>query len=196
MRLKNGEKMKKIMESWLKFLNEGSIMSSSNLPKKFTGIIQIKPTDISFLQDLQLAIQEKFPNQKPIEKLHVTLLHQSVPKKVTSREGLRGDKALKALFKSPRVLSILPPLLEFGDIGIKSEDGRTSTFIKIKNHTDLRKFLNTILLEANLDTTEIKQISNVTPQEIDRIFHISLTNLTGNPGDSLANISNGEKINL
>ena len=98
--------------------------------------------------------------------------------------------------KKIKNVPILPPLLEFGDIGIKSEDGRTSTFIKIKNHTDLRKFLNTILLEANLDTTEIKQISNVTPQEIDRIFHISLTNLTGNPGDSLANISNGEKINL
>jgi hypothetical protein len=53
-----------------------------------------------------------------------------------------------------------------------------------------------ILSTAGLDISEISRVSEAEPREAGRIFHISLTNLTGNPGDSIANINGGTEINI
>ena len=64
---------------------------------KFTGSIQLTPADETQLLELQQAVLEQHPDQQPNPKLHVTLLHQSFPKKLTSSDGLRGDKALSLI---------------------------------------------------------------------------------------------------
>ena len=193
-----------LIGTWKTFLKEGSfLLTSSELPKKFTGIIQVKPSDVLFLRDLQDKIVGLLPDQKPIDKLHVTLLHQSIPKVVYSKSmfdqagfPLRGDKALKKFFKSQKGKDVLPPYLEFGELGIVEQDGRTSTYIKIVNEEDMRRFLSFVFDQVGLNQDEILSASLGEPREAGRIFHISLTNLTGSPGDSVANISSGTELEL
>jgi hypothetical protein len=60
----------------------------------------------------------------------------------------------------------------------------------------LKKYLHDILSAAGLDISEISRVSEAEPREAGRIFHISLTNITGNPGDSIANINGGTEINI
>ena len=105
------------------------------LPSKFTGIIQVAPADESELLVLQEAVLEQNPQQQPNPKLHITLLHQSFPKKLQTAEGLRGDKALKALFKSGDHMSIQTPDLQLGDvkIGEDVDKGRVSSYVVIEN---------------------------------------------------------------
>ena len=187
--------MKLIMENWKRYLIE-SISTSTQQPPKFTGIIQVVPADKSALEDLQQKIMQKYPDQKPIKKLHVTLLHQMVPKKVTSSNGLRGDKALKAFFKSPEAQNLQPPEIQFGEVGMKTGEGKTSTFIKVLNPDALKSYLQSVIEGAGLNPDEIAEASAAEPREAGRIFHVSLTNLTGNPGDSFAHIGGGEAIGV
>jgi len=195
--------MKSILETWKRFLTEGTFVSSVVLPQRFTGIIQLQPAETSFLQAIQDKIVNQFPDQKPITKLHVTLLHQAIPKKVFSKtmvggtgNFLRGDKALKAFFKSPEAAKLILPELTFGTTGIKSEGDRTSSYIEVSNPEVLRGYLMGVYAACGLDLGEIAAASAAEPREAGRIFHISLTNLTGMPGDSLANINNGTELKL
>ena len=199
--------MKLIMENWKRFLIE-SITSGSQQPTKFTGIIQLQPTDVKYLQQLQQKIIKKYPEQKPVTKLHVTLLHQQVPKKVFSKtmnggtgQPLKGDKALKSFFKTPEASELQLPSLEFGEIGIKSDGDKTSTFIKINNSEELKTYLKQIYEKVGLDPNEIQKASLAEPRESGpngegRIFHISLTNLEGGGGGSIAYIGGGEAIEV
>ena len=75
------------------------------LPSKFTGIIQLAPAEDGEVLRLQDLVLEQFPNHQPIGKLHITLLHQSYPKKVGAGKE-RGDKLLKALYKNGDHMSI------------------------------------------------------------------------------------------
>ncbi|OUU74841.1 MAG: hypothetical protein CBC29_06855 [Methylococcaceae bacterium TMED69] len=196
--------MQDLIGTWKSFLSEGSfLLTSSELPRKFTGIIQIKPSDNDFLRELQEKIVSIYPGQKPVRNLHVTLLHQSIPKMIYSKSlfdskgiPLRGDKALKKFFKSEKSKSLFPPFLEFGELGIKSEGEKISTYIKIVNSGDMNKFLSNLYEMTGLDKKDVSAASELEPRESGRIFHISLTNLTGNPGDSIANIRGGKEINL
>ena len=156
------------------------------LPSKFTGIIQLAPADESELLVLQDAILEQNPDQQPNPKLHITLLHQSFPKKLTSADGLRGDKALKALFKSGDQMNIQTPDLRLGDvkIGEDSEKGRVSSYVEIENSEACLEIRNAILEAAGLNPADLDAI--LTPEERGRVFHISLTNLEGNGGASIA----------
>ena len=160
-------------------------MTNSLLPGKFTGIIQLIPMDESSLRTLQREILGLYPEQQPISKLHCTLLHQSFPKQVTTSGGLRGDKALKALYKSEGHMGIPTPRLIFGDIRMgftMAPSYRRSTYIEIENSEDLIDTRNAILELAGLNPDEL----NLTRAEALRTFHISLTNLEGTGGASIA----------
>ena len=156
------------------------------LPSKFTGIIQLAPADESELLVLQETILEQNPDQQPNPKLHITLLHQSFPKKLTNNEGLRGDKALKALFKSGGQMGIPTPDLQLGDVKIGEDvkNGRVSSYVEIENSVACLEIRNAILEAAGLNPADLDAI--LTPEEAGRVFHISLTNLEGNGGASIA----------
>ena len=156
------------------------------LPSKFTGIIQLAPADESELLVLQEAVLEQYRDQQPNPKLHITLLHQSFPKKLTNNEGLRGDKALKALFKSGGQMGIPTPDLQLGDVkmGFDLIKDRRSSYVVIENSVACLEIRNAILEAAGLNPADLDAI--LTPEERERVFHISLTNLEGNGGASIA----------
>ena len=156
------------------------------LPSKFTGIIQVMPTNETQLLMLQEAVLAQHPDQQPNPKLHVTLLHQQFPKQITNSEGLRGDKALKALFKNGGQMGIPTPTLELGDVKIGEDptNGRKSSYVEINNSVALLELRDAILEAAGLNPSDLDGV--LTPEERGRIFHISLTNLEGNGGASIA----------
>ena len=156
------------------------------LPAKFTGIIQLVPTSQSELLTLQQAILNQYSDQQPNPKLHVTLLHQSFPKMVTNNEGLRGDKALKALFKSGGQMGIPTPTIELGDVkmGFDLVKDRRSSYVEIENSAACLELRDAILEAAGINPADLDAV--LSPEERTRVFHISLTNLEGNGGASIA----------
>ena len=171
------------------------------LPTQFTGIIQIVPVDESELLRLQEAVLEQNPQQRPNPKLHITLLHQSFPKLLTNNEGLRGDKVLKNLFKSGQQISIPLPELNLGDVKIGEDptNGRVSSYVEIKNPDACLEVRDAILQAAGIDPSPLYDKEDGTPsilskEEKERVFHISLTNLEGNGGASIAYPSANDKL--
>ena len=156
------------------------------LPAKFTGIIQLVPSNQSELLALQQSVLDQYSDQQPNPKLHITLLHQSFPKKVTNAEGLRGDKALKALYKNGGQMGIPTPDLQLGDvkIGFDLTTGRRSTYVEIDNPEACLELRNAILEAAGINASDVDAI--LTEEEQTRVFHISLANLDGNSGASIA----------
>ena len=162
------------------------------LSGKFTGIIQLIPADNSELIRLQRSVLSQYSDQQPNPKLHVTLLHQSFPKLLTNNEGIRGDKALKALFKSGAQMSIPTPNLRLGDVkmGFDLIKDRRSSYVEIENTEACLQIRDAILKAAGIDPTPLydtdEALSILTPEEKNRVFHISLTNLEGQGGASIA----------
>ena len=156
------------------------------LSSKFTGIIQLVPAAQSELLVLQKAILGQYQDQQPNPKLHITLLHQSFPKKLTSIDGVRGDKALKALFKAGGQMGIPTPRLQLGDVkmGFDLATGRRSSYVEIENSVACLELRDAILEAAGLNPVDLNEV--LTPEEINRVFHVSLTNLEGNGGASIA----------
>ena len=156
------------------------------LPGKFTGIIQLVPSDQSELLTLQQAVLDQYSDQQPNPKLHVTLLHQSFPKKVTNADGIRGDKALKALYKSGAHMSIPTPNIQLGDVkmGFDLIKDRRSSYVEIENSVALLELRDSILQAAGINPADLDAV--LSPEEKSRVFHISLTNLEGNGGASIA----------
>ena len=161
------------------------------LPAKFTGIIQLAFSDTTPLQKLQESIIGTYSNHVPIEKLHITLLHQSFPKKVGAGKE-RGDKLLKALYKDGGQFAIQAPMVTLDDVHIVREGERESTYVTISEHDLLLSVRDDILQAAGINPAEL----GIDGPEASRVFHVSLTNLTGNGGDSIAypNPSSDERL--
>ena len=156
------------------------------LPGKFTGLIQAIPADDSQLLELQKAVLEQYSDQQPNPKLHITLLHQSFPKKMTNVDGVRGDKALKALFRAGGQMGIPTPNLQLGDVkmGFDLIKDRRSSYVEIENSAACLELRDAILEAAGLNPADLDAI--LTPEERGRVFHVSLTNLEGTGGASIA----------
>jgi len=161
------------------------------LPSKFTGIIQLAFSDTKPLQNLQEQILGYFPNHAPIEKLHITLLHQSFPKKVGAGKQ-RGDKLLKALYGSEGQSVVQAPIVQLDDVYVAREGDRESTYVTIKEHDLLLSVRDDLLQAAGINPQDL----GIDGAELNRVFHVSLTNLTGNGGDSIAypNPSSDERL--
>lgn len=161
----------------------------SLLPAKFSGILQVNPADEDQLITLQKAVLEQNQEQQPNPKLHVTLLHQAFPKKLKTRDGLNGKKALSTLFKNGGQMGIPTPTLRLGDVKIGEADGRVSSYVEIENSVEMLELRDAILEAANIDPIALYDTegspSILTPEEKTRVFHVSLTNLEGNPGASI-----------
>ena len=151
------------------------------LPSKFTGIIQLAPSEDGEVLRLQDLVLEQFPNHQPIVKLHVTLLHQSYPKKVGAGKT-RGDKLLKALYKEGGQMGIPTPNLTFGDVYLAKAGDRESSYVLINEQDLCLQARDAILSAAGIDPVAL----GIDGDEASRQYHISLTNLTGNGGDSIA----------
>ena len=163
-----------------------------------TGIVQIVPQNQDYLVGLQRKIIEMYPQQTSLPKLHITILHQSFPKKVGAGKT-RGDKILKLAYKEDKQNKVSTPLLSYGDVYIATgegdELGRVSTYVVIPETQLCKDTRDAILSEAGV----IQILDHVvgTPEQ-NRVFHVSLTNLTGNGGDSIKypNLSKDQKVQV
>ena len=134
----------------------------------FAGILK---TSTGALTASLRAAAETLPAEAmplPEEKWHITLCHQSFLK------PFRGE--LTKLSKGG--LFPPPPAILLGGAPQVREDkdlGRKSWVLWVENQEVLRAYLNSILAMVGCPPDP----------EPDRKFHISLANLTGNPGDSV-----------
>ena len=148
------------MENWRKFLNE---------EVKFSGILKLMP-DPEIISQAKSLMDALPPEAVPLgdDRLHVTLAHQSVLKPF--------KKQLKAMAKAGE----LPPapsviLNNDWEERVDEELGRKSWVAWAENQDELRDYVNQIM----------ELIGGPPDPEPERTFHISLANLTGNPGDSV-----------
>jgi len=152
--------MKLLLENWRKYLNE---------EVKFSGILKAMPEPEVIAHAKSLI--ETLPEEAvPLgdDRLHITLAHQSVLKPFR--------KQLKALAKAGE-LPPAPPIVlgNKWEERVNEELGRKSWVVWVENQEELRSYVNQIM-------ELVGGPSNPEPQ---RRFHISLANLTGNPGDSV-----------
>ena len=153
--------MKLILENWRKYLAEELV--------KFSGILKLVP-DEDTISELRTISASLPPDAVPLseDKWHVTLAHQSVLKPYR-KQLKRIDKAGE-MPSGPRVV-LLPEIEERIDDAL----GRKSWVVWLENQDEMRDYVNQIM----------EMVGGPLDPEPNRRFHISLANLTGNPGDSV-----------
>ena len=153
--------MKLLLERWKRYLKEDLV--------KFSGILKLMP-DEGIIQELR-NISVELPSEAvplPEDKWHVTLAHQSVLKPYR--------KQLKAMAKAGEIPSGPQPVL-IHEIEERADDatGRKSWVVWLENQDEMKDYVNQIM----------EMVGGPMDPEPGRRFHISLANLTGNPGDSV-----------
>ena len=143
------------MEGWRNFLAE---------EVEYQGILKLSlPSDASSQAE---AIQVTLPEEAvrlQDKDLHVTLLHQSV---------------LKPFRKQIKNLELPEPPEVFleDDVWVRKSPGKKSWAVRVTNQDEMRDYVRQVM---NLLGSQ-----NTNP-EPERVFHVSLANLTGNPHDSV-----------
>ena len=129
---------------------------------KFSGILKTIP--IEAMGELQ-ELSQQLPDEAvllPEDKWHVTLIHQSILRPYR--------KELKSMELQPAPAAKLIPEIE------ERRDGeRRSWVVWLENQDKMREYVNQLM----------EQLGGQPDPEPDRRFHVSLANLTGNPGDSV-----------
>ena len=153
--------MKLLFENWKRYLKEDLV--------KFSGILKLMP-DEGIIQELR-NISVELPSEAvplPEDKWHVTLAHQSVLKPY--------KKQLKAMGKAGEIPSGPQPVL-IHEIEERVDDalGRKSWVVWLENQDETKDYVDQIM----------EMVGGPMNPEPRRRFHISLANLTGNPGDSV-----------
>ena len=148
--------MKNLMRRWKKFLSENTI--------KLEGILAINPDDM-VLSEVE-AQQYMLPEEAiriPRDKIHVTLIHQSILKPFE-------DQLQKEVLPDP------PGIILEDEVWERESMGKKSWAIRLKNQEEMREYVKQVM--------ELLGSQNTNP-EPERVFHVSLANLTGNPHDSV-----------
>jgi hypothetical protein len=140
---------------------------------KFSGILKIMPSPeiISAIDSLlQTLPPEAVP--MPADKWHVTLVHQGILKPFR-KELKRLDKA--GQLPPPPPVNIDPEVDHRVGIAPGMDMDRQSWVVWISNQGELAAYVNRVM----------ELVGGPANPEPNRVFHISIANLTGNPGDSV-----------
>lgn len=153
--------------------------------KKFKGTpllsFELEDNNKKLLSDIFDCILQNSPEQKRIEdhNLHITLTHHSYFK-----ENFVGDnKCFKVMQDYIKNLEedVFGPDVTLNFLAFKDTGDKKSFFAVVNEQKEVREFIDNIYLELGFPFLS----------EDDRTFHISISNLDGNPHSSIANISNG-----
>ena len=129
---------------------------------KFSGILKTMPTEsLGQLQELAQGLPEEAV-LLPEEKWHVTLIHQSILKPF--------KKELKSMEFPPAPAARLIPEVEE-----RSDGEKRSWVVWLENQEEMQAYVNQLM----------EQLGGQPDPEPERRFHVSLANLTGQPGDSV-----------
>lgn len=148
------------MTKWLRTWRRFVIKEAAD----YQGILKI-PLDgalASAVEPLQHMLPEEAVRLVP-EDLHVTLIHQSI---------------LKPFKEKLQEMDLpTPPLVVLEqEVWERKSPGKKSWAVRVANQDEMRKYVSTVMKMLNSD--------NLNP-EPERVFHVSLANLTGNPHDSV-----------
>ena len=148
--------MKNLMVEWRKFLTEEKV--------KYSGILKIEPSHIvvSELEALQAMLPEE-AIRLPEKALHVTLIHQSILKPF--RKQIKNME-----------LPMPPPVILDDEVWERESLDKKSWAVRLANQNEMREYVQEVM--------ELLDSQNTNP-EPERVFHVSLANLTGNPQDSV-----------
>ena len=151
--------MRQLLSEWRQYLLEAEA--------KYSGIIKITPSAsiLKQVKDLQDKIKDSTAVTLPEKAIHVTAVHQDYMKPY--RKKLKNIE----LPQAP------DPIIDFEKgIEIKKSGNKKSWAVPLKNQQEMREYVKNIMeMLGNPDTNP----------EPERVFHISLANLTGNPHDSV-----------
>ena len=145
----------------------GPVNEQNILPKdqvEYSGILKINLNTMikSEAEALQSFLPEAAVRLNP-DDLHLTLLHQSVLQPFTVQ--------LKDMDYP------VPPPIILDDVVFKrASPGKKSWAVRVVNQNEMREYVKYIM--------ELLGSHNTNP-EPERVFHVSLANLTGNPEDSV-----------
>ena len=133
---------------------------------EFSGVLKLMP-DANIVASVSILIEQLPPEAivLPDEKLHVTLIHQSVL------------KPFRPMLKKMEFPSPPPAILETSiEERVDEAQGKRSWVVWLQNQDEMKSYVQDVmsLLGAPAGDPE--------PQ---RRFHISVANLTGKPGDSV-----------
>jgi len=147
--------MEKMLNGWKQFLIE---------QVSYQGILKISPSpdNISDLEAIQAFLPEEAIRLKSYD-FHVTLIHQSI---------------LKPFQKMLQDISLpdAPSISLDDEIFERREPGKKSWAVRLTNQEEMRDYIGEVM--------KLLGSSNTDP-EPERVFHVSLANLTGNPQDSV-----------
>jgi hypothetical protein len=148
--------MKLVMEGWRRFLSEDQV--------KYQGILKmgLSPIIIAEVEAMQAMLPEEAIRLDD-KDLHVTLIHQSI------LQPFR-DQIKNIDLPSP------PPVILEDDVWDRESMGKRSWAVRLKNQEEMREYVKNIM--------SLLGSQNTNP-EPERVFHVSLANLTGNPRDSV-----------
>ena len=148
--------MKILLEQWRRFIVEEKA--------EYQGILKVglDPMTLSKAQALQAMLPEQ-AQRLSAEDLHMTLIHQSILKPL----GRQLEKI---------TLPEVPPVILEDDVWERKSLGKKSWAVRVKNQKEIREYVKNIM--------EMLGSQNTNP-EPERVFHVSLANLTGNPHDSV-----------
>lgn len=136
----------------------------------FSGILKLSASQEIAEQAKRLS--ERLPDEAIMlgdDKLHVTLIHQSILKPYR--------KEIKRLFKEDKFPQFSSSI-QLEDELIEKTDGdlgRKSWRLNVKSQVELQDYVNSVM-----------ELLGGDPNPENRIFHVTMANLTGNPGDSVA----------
>jgi len=148
--------MKLVMEGWRNFLLEQDV--------KYQGILKLglSPDVLSEAEVIQAMLPEEAIRLDK-DDLHVTLIHQSILKPFR--------KQIKEIsFPEP------PPVILEDDVWERQDMGKMSWAVRVANQDEMRGYVEQVM--------KLLGSQNTNP-EPERVFHVSLANLTGNPHDSV-----------
>jgi len=126
-------------------------------------IVQLILTPSDELLAEQARVVATCPNQLPFQELHVTL-------------------ATSPFLHENLPLPAHPPHIELVDVASKVErDDKTSVYLRVSDASQkaLEQYVHAIAAMVNLSL-----------HDVERVFHVSLSNLTGAPRGSIAKVWN------
>jgi hypothetical protein len=147
--------MRKLLSEWKKFLFE---------EVEYQGILKtnLDGDSLTALEAIQAMLPEEGIRLSP-DDLHVTLIHQSILKP----------------FKDKLDTMTLPPVPEVvldDEVFVRTSPGKKTWAVRLRNQDEMRAYVGEVM--------RLLGSPNVNP-EPERVFHVSLANLTGNPRDSV-----------
>jgi len=135
---------------------------------EFSGTLKLKP-DANVIASVSMLVEQLPPEAVllPDEKLHVTLIHQSIL------------KPYRKLFSLKTMEFPIPPpaMLETSiEERVDEVQGKKSWVVWLQNQDEMKAYVQDVMGLLGAPTGD---------PEPQRRFHISIANLTGKPGDSV-----------